>query len=87
MVSQVGRAAPSAGDDAPSFDELYDSMWWPMLRLAAGLVDDRAAAEDVVQDAFAALYRRWDALRTPAAGSATCARASSTRRVRRCAAG
>lgn len=29
-----------------------------MVRLAVLLVDDRATAEDVVQDAFAALYKR-----------------------------
>ena len=46
----------------PSFDQVYQQQWWPMLRLAVGLVDSRAAAEDVVQDAFAAMYRRWDAI-------------------------
>jgi RNA polymerase sigma-70 factor (sigma-E family) len=38
-----------------------------MLRLAQGLVDDVAAAEDVVQDAFAALYRHQSTLREPKA--------------------
>ena len=51
---------PGRGID---FDELYRAQWWPMLRLAQGLVDDVAAAEDVVQDAFAALFRRRGALR------------------------
>jgi RNA polymerase sigma-70 factor (sigma-E family) len=55
---------PGRGID---FDELYQAQWWPMLRLAQGLVDDVAAAEDVVQDAFAALYRRRAALRDPRA--------------------
>jgi DNA-directed RNA polymerase specialized sigma24 family protein len=45
------------------FDGLYAAQWWPMLRLAQGLVDDVGAAEDVVQDAFAALYRRRSTLR------------------------
>jgi RNA polymerase sigma-70 factor (sigma-E family) len=49
------------------FDQLYQQQWWPMLRLATGLVDQRAAAEDVVQDAFAALYRKWDSIRDPQA--------------------
>jgi len=53
-----------------SFDALYEQQWWPMLRVAVGLVDDRASAEDVVQDAFAALFRRWDTLRDPAAATA-----------------
>jgi RNA polymerase sigma-70 factor (sigma-E family) len=48
-----------------TFDELYQQSWFPLLRLAVGLVDDRGIAEDVVQDAFAALYRRWDSIREP----------------------
>jgi len=49
------------------FDELYREQWWPMLRLATGLVDTVGAAEDVVQDAFVALYRNWSSLRDVAA--------------------
>jgi RNA polymerase sigma-70 factor (sigma-E family) len=41
-----------------------------MVRLAVLLVDDVPTAEDVVQDAFVALYRRSDALRDPAAAVA-----------------
>jgi RNA polymerase sigma-70 factor (sigma-E family) len=52
---------------AGSFEELYERQWWPMLRMATGLVDSVGAAEDVVQDAFAAVYRRWGSLRDPAA--------------------
>lgn len=51
----------------PGFDELYRGQWWAMVRLATGLVDQPSLAEDVVQDAFAALYRRWSSLREPAA--------------------
>jgi|KBSSwiStaDraftv2_1062776.scaffolds.fasta_scaffold04629_13 RNA polymerase sigma-70 factor (sigma-E family) len=47
------------------FDELYERQWWPMLRLATGLVDDVASAEDVVQDAFANVYRRWGSIADP----------------------
>src|SRR5690349_19040128 len=36
-----------------------------MVRLALLLVDDRETAEDVVQDAFAALHRRWAAIAEP----------------------
>jgi RNA polymerase sigma-70 factor (sigma-E family) len=39
----------------------------PMVRLALLLVDDLASAEDVVQDAFANLHRRWQALTSEAA--------------------
>ena len=59
VESPVTVTADDPGND-PGFDAIYQQQWWPMLRLAVGLVDDRAAAEDVVQDAFAALYRRWD---------------------------
>jgi len=51
------RRAPDPADDG-RFDALYRSQWWPMLRLAQGLVDDVGSAEDIVQDAFAGLYRK-----------------------------
>jgi RNA polymerase sigma-70 factor (sigma-E family) len=51
----------------PAFEAVYERLWWPMYRLAAGLVDDRVAAEDVVQEAFTAVYRRWDSIRDPEA--------------------
>jgi RNA polymerase sigma-70 factor (sigma-E family) len=47
-----------------TFDQLYEQLWWPMLRMAVGLVDDVGVAEDVVQDAFAAVHRRWDFIRS-----------------------
>lgn len=40
------------------FDTLYAAQWHAMVRLAVLLVDDRASAEDVVQDAFLAVYRK-----------------------------
>ena len=47
------------------FDALYRAQWWPMIRLAQGLVDDVSSAEDVVQDAFAGLYRSAGVLADP----------------------
>ncbi|HEY0166310.1 MAG TPA: sigma-70 family RNA polymerase sigma factor [Jatrophihabitans sp.] len=55
---------PVVGRD---FDELYRTQWWPMIRLAQGLVDDVSSAEDVVQDAFAGLYRSSGGLAEPGA--------------------
>ena len=52
---------------ALDFDALYREQWRPMLRMAVGLLDEPHLAEDVVQDAFAALYRRAGSLREPAA--------------------
>jgi RNA polymerase sigma-70 factor (sigma-E family) len=42
--------------------ELFRTQRLGMVRLALLLVDDRETAEDVVQDAFAALHRRWASL-------------------------
>lgn len=50
-----GAAPP---EPAPTISELYHAHRLTMVRLAVLLVDDRATAEDVVQDAFAALYKR-----------------------------
>ncbi|MCA1223077.1 SigE family RNA polymerase sigma factor [Streptomyces sp. 8L] len=45
-------------DTDPGIDALYHHRRLPLVRLAVLLVDDLPTAEDVVQDAFAALYRR-----------------------------
>lgn len=47
--------------------ELYAAHRLALVRLAVLLVDDQASAEDVVQDAFAALARRCNGLRDPSA--------------------
>lgn len=49
-------AAPEA--NGPKLVELYHHRRLPLVRLAVLLVDDLPTAEDVVQDAFAAAYRR-----------------------------
>ncbi|MET8752067.1 RNA polymerase sigma factor [Streptomyces sp. NPDC059104] len=43
----------------PTVSELYHAHRLAMVRLAVLLVDDPGTAEDVVQDAFTALYRRY----------------------------
>jgi RNA polymerase sigma-70 factor (sigma-E family) len=51
----------SAGGNGPRRDtitDLYEGHRLPMVRLALFLVDDLHTAEDVVQDAFTAVYRR-----------------------------
>jgi RNA polymerase sigma-70 factor (sigma-E family) len=69
MVRTAGQRVTDDVGSPAGFDDLYQSQWWPMLRLAAGLVDDTGSAEDVVQDAFAAVYRRWDSIQDPAAAA------------------
>jgi RNA polymerase sigma-70 factor (sigma-E family) len=46
---------------------LYQAHALSLARLALVLLGDASAAEDVVQDAFLGLYRRWDRLSDPAA--------------------
>jgi RNA polymerase sigma-70 factor (sigma-E family) len=45
--------------------ELYLRHYAPTVRLAVLLTGDQQTAEDVVQDAFAAMYLAWDRLRSP----------------------
>ena len=61
---------PPSGDpvDAPlTLEDLYRQHRMRLVRLAILLVDDVASAEDVVQEAFAGLYRNWSGLRDTAA--------------------
>jgi RNA polymerase sigma-70 factor (sigma-E family) len=44
---------------------LYQAHAVGLIRLAIVMLGDRAAAEDVVQDAFLGLYRHWDRLAAP----------------------
>jgi RNA polymerase sigma factor (sigma-70 family) len=50
-----------------TFEELYIAQYAPMVRLAYTLVDTRQRAEEVVQDAFAAVYERYSRLDRPEA--------------------
>jgi len=47
-------------DAAASVTALYAEHALGLVRLAVVVTGDRAAAEDIVQDAFFGLYRRWD---------------------------
>ncbi|HJQ43865.1 MAG TPA: SigE family RNA polymerase sigma factor [Jatrophihabitantaceae bacterium] len=51
-------------------ERLFRAQRLTMVRLAALLVDDKETAEDVVQEAFAGLHRRWSALDTDDAAMA-----------------
>ncbi|MFD8948357.1 RNA polymerase sigma factor [Streptomyces xanthophaeus] len=53
-----GPASGPAEPQPPTVSELYHAHRLRMVRLAVLLVDDLATAEDVVQDAFTAMYRR-----------------------------
>ena len=47
---------------AEAVTALYEAHALGLIRLAVVMLGDRPAAEDVVQEAFCGLYRRWHAL-------------------------
>jgi RNA polymerase sigma-70 factor (sigma-E family) len=57
--------APPAGDARQAITALYAEHAVGLIRLALIMVGDRPTAEDVVQDAFCGLYRRWRTLSDP----------------------
>jgi RNA polymerase sigma-70 factor (sigma-E family) len=70
------------GADATSgVTELYRAHAVGLIRLAIVMLGDRAAAEDVVQDAFLGLYRHWARLTDPA-NALTYARSAVLNRCR-----
>jgi RNA polymerase sigma-70 factor (sigma-E family) len=48
-----------------SFDDLVAREYMPMVRLAVTLVGDDGDAEEIVQEAFAAVHERWARLDRP----------------------
>jgi RNA polymerase sigma-70 factor (sigma-E family) len=64
-VDQVTETpAPPAGAEG-QVTALYQAHATGLVRLAMLMVGDQSSAEDVVQDAFLGLYRRWGALSDP----------------------
>jgi RNA polymerase sigma-70 factor (sigma-E family) len=57
--------ADTNADPADQVTALYQAHALGLLRLAVIMLGDRQAAEDVVQDAFLGLFRRWGALHDP----------------------
>jgi RNA polymerase sigma-70 factor (sigma-E family) len=55
LSRSAGAPPPAPG---PTIDELYHARRLSLVRLAVLMVDDLPTAEDIVQDVFAALYRR-----------------------------
>ena len=61
MAAQGPARSPDA-DARATVTALYQAHAVGLIRLAVVMLGDRPAAEDVVQDAFAGLYRRWSHL-------------------------
>jgi RNA polymerase sigma-70 factor (sigma-E family) len=59
--------SPEAGPDsaAAAVGALYESSALGLIRMAYVVLGDLPSAEDVVQEAFYGLYRRWDRLADP----------------------
>jgi RNA polymerase sigma-70 factor (sigma-E family) len=68
-----GESFPTSARDAVS--ALFHLHHRRLVGLASLLVDDRGSAEEIVQDAFESLYRRWNGLRDPHAAAAYLDRA------------
>ena len=62
MADQADRVAAPLDRDA-AVSELFLAHHARLVIVAQMIVGDRATAEDVVQDAFASLYRRWPWIR------------------------
>jgi RNA polymerase sigma factor (sigma-70 family) len=54
-----------AGEQETSFDDFYRQAWSSAFRLAAFLIQDRAAAEEIAQDAFTQMYATWGRAERP----------------------
>ena len=69
------REAAEPSDDPATWDAdravtvLYTAHWGALVRLAALLTGDASVAEEVVQEAFVALHRRWPRLSDPGAAA------------------
>lgn len=74
MGCEPGTSEPSeeVTDADDDFVALYQRSYSSMVRLATLLVDQVDVAEEVVQDAFLAVYRRWSSTDDPGAYVRTC---------------
>lgn len=64
------RPAGAVLDADTALRVLYAAHWRQLVRLASLLLGSTSAAEEVVQDAFVAVYHRWHRLEDPSAAGA-----------------
>jgi RNA polymerase sigma-70 factor (sigma-E family) len=65
LMDARGPARSQGTDARAAVTALYQAHAVGLIRLAVVMLGDRPAAEDVVQEAFAGLYRRWRHLADP----------------------
>jgi RNA polymerase sigma-70 factor (sigma-E family) len=63
LPETAGPQGDAGGDAEAAVAALYRASAVSLIRLAYVMVDDLPSAEDVVQEAFCGLYRRWDRLK------------------------
>jgi RNA polymerase sigma-70 factor (sigma-E family) len=69
-IARATREQPARPDGARAVTDLFAAHHLALVRLAMVMVGDLATAEDVVQDTFERLHRRWPVLRDEACGLA-----------------
>jgi hypothetical protein len=62
---RVGVVEPTSAVLVESFESFFAREYRPVLALAFVLTGDRAAAEDLAQEAFLAAFRLWGSISTP----------------------
>ncbi len=62
MTTQLIEGVPIDTDADVALERLYDAHYVRLVRLSVLLLGDVGRAEEVVQDSFVAVYRRWDKL-------------------------
>ena len=65
LAREPEQAAESLGPARPSFEELYASSYQSLVRLAYVLTGSIEVSEDLVQDCFVRLHRRYGELESP----------------------
>jgi RNA polymerase sigma-70 factor (sigma-E family) len=66
-VAQATPAGVALTVERLRFEDVYLERYPAMVRVAVLLLGDQAQAEEVVQDAFVAAYRRWSRIESPGA--------------------
>jgi RNA polymerase sigma-70 factor (sigma-E family) len=82
-VAEPAGAAPEPYVEDRTFESLYADEVGGMARLAFLMVGSEAQAEELVHDAFARLYERWDRVDNPGAYLRTCVVNGCRDRLRR----
>jgi RNA polymerase sigma-70 factor (sigma-E family) len=64
---EVTADRTGVSDAITSFADLYRNQYGPMVRLAHLLTTSNSVAEELVQDAFVRVHRKWDQIEVPRA--------------------